>query len=216
MPEPSLTGLERDDQVEQAMREGTRKPGGRLTSRRATVHATISSDLLDNPPPGSPRACAGAVCAGGGGGVRLSTKGDYGVRALIELALHEGEGPVQRAVIAARRQIPESYLDHLLAQLRRDGFVRSTRGPSGGHELARPASEIRLLDVLESLEGSLAPLGCLEDGEAHSEQHVVCGQRWVWQEIYDAMRVRLAAVTLAELLERDRTRKGRIAPSYSI
>lgn len=151
-----------------------------------------------------------------GGGVRLSTKGDYGVRALIELALHEGEGPVQRSEIAARRQIPESYLDHLLAQLRRDGFVRSTRGPGGGHELARPSAEVRLLDVLESLEGSLAPLACLEDGEDHSEQHVICGQQWVWREIYDAMRVRLAAVTLAELLVRDRERQRRLAPSYSI
>ncbi len=151
-----------------------------------------------------------------GEAVRLSTKGDYGVRALIELALHEGEGPVQRTGIAARRQIPESYLDHLLAQLRRDGFVRSTRGPGGGHELAQPASEIRLLDVLESLEGSLAPLACLEDGEVHSEQHVICGQQWVWSEIYDAMRARLASVTLAELLARDSARRDRIAPSYSI
>ena len=173
----------------------------------------MSSDLVDNPPPGG--RGAGAVRGGAGETVRLSTKGDYGVRALIELALHEGEGPVHRAEIAARRQIPESYLDHLLAQLRRDGFVRSTRGPAGGHELARPASEVRLLDVLESLEGSLAPLGCLEDGEVHSEQHVICGQQWVWREIYDAMRARLASVTLAELLERDRARRGRGA-SYSI
>ena len=71
----------------------------------------------------------------------LSTKGDYGVRAMIDLAKHEGGGPVQRAEIARRRQIPESYLDHLLAQLRRAGFVRSVRGPGGGHMLARPAEE---------------------------------------------------------------------------
>ena len=86
----------------------------------------------------------------------LSTKGDYGVRAMIDLAQHEGEGPVQRADIARRRQVPESYLDHLLAQLRRDGFIRSTRGPSGGHELAMAPADICLLHVLESLEGSLA------------------------------------------------------------
>ena len=85
--------------------------------------------------------------------MRISTKGDYGVRALIDLALHEGEGQTQRAEIARRQYIPESYLDHLLAQLRRDGFIRSTRGPGGGHELAKPAEEICLLDALECLEG---------------------------------------------------------------
>ena len=102
--------------------------------------------------------------------MKISTKGDYGVRALIDLALHEGEGPVQRADIARRRHVPESYLDHLLAQLRRDGFIRSTRGPGGGHELAKPQGEICLLHVLESLEGSLAPIGCVHD-DASEDEH---------------------------------------------
>ncbi len=176
----------------------------------------MSTYLVDNPRAVACERARGAALGAIGGSVRISTKGDYGVRALIELALHEGEGPVQRSEIAMRRQIPEAYLDHLLAQLRRDGFVRSTRGPGGGHELARTAVDIRLLDVLESLEGSLAPLACLEDGTDHLEQHVICGQQWVWREIYDAMRIRLAAVTLAELLARDRARQQRIAPSYSI
>ena len=65
--------------------------------------------------------------------MHIGTKGDYGVRALIDLAMFGGEGPVQRTEIARRQHIPDSYLDHLLAQLRRDGFVRSTRGPGGGH-----------------------------------------------------------------------------------
>src|SRR5690606_33667379 len=126
----------------------------------------------------------------------LSTKGDYGVRALIDLAKHAGEGPVQRAEIARRRRIPESYLDHLLAQLRRDGFVRSTRGPGGGHQLSREPEEICLLEVLESLEGSLAPMPCIED---HRQEHeAICGQDWVWREIYASMRERLQQVTLAE------------------
>ncbi|MDA0301837.1 MAG: Rrf2 family transcriptional regulator [Chloroflexi bacterium] len=149
-----------------------------------------------------------------GGGVRLSTKGDYGVRALIELALHEGEGPVQRSEIAARRQIPESYLDHLLAQLRRDGFVRSTRGPGGGHELARPSAEVRLLDVLESLEGSLAPLACLDAPEPGAE--AVCGQEWVWQEIYDHMRAKLASVSIADLVAHEREHERERVINYSI
>ena len=88
--------------------------------------------------------------------MKLSTKSDYGVRALIELALSGDGAPVQRAEIASRQRIPESYLDHLLAQLRRDGFVRSVRGPGGGHLLTREPEEMCLLHVIESLEGSVA------------------------------------------------------------
>lgn len=143
----------------------------------------------------------------------LSTKGDYGVRAMIDLAKHEGEGPVQRAEIAKRRQIPESYLDHLLAQLRRAGFVRSVRGPGGGHLLAKPAEEICLLHLLEALEGSLAPLQCL-DGEPGSE--AICGQEWIWQEIYDDMRLRLSSVSLAALVDHEREHERVTAVNYSI
>lgn len=146
----------------------------------------------------------------------LSTKGDYGVRAMIDLAKHAGEGPVQRSEIARRRQIPESYLDHLLAQLRRAGFVRSTRGPSGGHELAKPASEISLLGLLEALEGSLAPLGCLEPAAGDEAAESICGQNWVWQEIYDQMRTRLAAVSLAELVEHEREHERQAVITYNI
>jgi Rrf2 family protein len=150
--------------------------------------------------------------------MKVSTKGDYGVRALIELALHDGEGPVQRADIARRRHVPESYLDHLLAQLRRDGFIRSTRGPGGGHELAKSAEEICLLHVLESLEGSLAPIGCVHADASEDEHDPLCGQQWVWREIYDEMRRRLASISLAELVERERERERTHipAPSYTI
>ena len=146
--------------------------------------------------------------------MRIGTKGDYGVRALIDLAMYGGDGPVQRAEIARRQHIPEAYLDHLLAQLRRAGFIRSTRGPGGGHQLTRPAQDFCLLHVLESLEGSLAPLACLED--EHGEGGDVCAQQWVWREIYDDMRQRLAAVSLADLAERERERLRATATSYSI
>ena len=150
--------------------------------------------------------------------MKISTKGDYGVRALIDLALHEGEGPVQRADIARRRHVPESYLDRLLAQLRRDGFIRSTRGPGGGHELAKAPEEICLLHVLESLEGSLAPIGCVHDDASEDEHEPLCGQQWVWREIHDEMRLRLAAISLAELVERERERELSHVPtpSYTI
>ncbi len=147
----------------------------------------------------------------------LSTKGDYGVRALIDLAKHTGEGPVQRAEIARRRLIPESYLDHLLAQLRRDGYLRSTRGPGGGHELAKAPEEITLLEVLESLEGSLAPIECVNEAPG-SDAGALCGQQWVWQDIYAQMRERLGSTTITDLVEHEREheRQRQAAATYSI
>ena len=145
----------------------------------------------------------------------LSTKGDYGVRALIDLAKHTGEGPVQRAEIARRRKIPESYLDHLLAQLRRDGYLRSTRGPGGGHQLAKDPADINLLEVLESLEGSLAPMECVLEAPG-SEAGALCGQQWVWQDIYEHMRDRLSRTSLADLVEHEREHERQAAAMYSI
>lgn len=145
--------------------------------------------------------------------MRIGTKGDYGVRALIDLAMYGEDGPVQRHEIARRQHIPEAYLDHLLAQLRRAGFIRSTRGPAGGHQLIRTPEEVCLLHILETLEGSLAPMPCVEDG--HNEDGI-CGQQWIWREIYDDMRARLQAVTLAELASRERERLRENAVSYSI
>ena len=148
--------------------------------------------------------------------MKLSSKGDYGVRALIDLALYGGEGPVQRAEIAARQHIPESYLDHLLAQLRRDGFVRSIRGPGGGHVLTREPADMCLLHVIESLEGSVAPIACLEEDGECSHEHGPCAQRWVWEDIYDETRRRLGAVSLADLAEREREHLRTAAANYSI
>ena len=119
------------------------------------------------------------------------------------LALHEGEGPVQRSEIAARRQIPESYLDHLLAQLRRDGFVRSTRGPGGGHVLAQPAGDVKLSEVMVALEGSLAPISCVDDPESCTKSGG-CVQRGVWEQVRDATQAILENVTIGDLAEKER------------
>ena len=145
--------------------------------------------------------------------MRIGAKGDYGVRALIDLAMYGEDGPVQRHDIARRQHIPEAYLDHLLAQLRRAGYIRSIRGPAGGHQLIRRPEDVCLLHILETLEGSLAPLPCVEDG--HDEEGI-CGQQWIWREIYDDMRAKLQAVSLAELAAKERARLRVAAASYSI
>src|SRR5207249_11044945 len=94
---------------------------------------------------------------------------DYGVRALIDLAQHDGQGPVQCAEIAQRQMVPEPFLDQVLSVLRKAGLVRSTRGPKGGHVLAREAAGITMLDVVRALEGSLSPVAYLDEPGDHSQ-----------------------------------------------
>ncbi|HYM16623.1 MAG TPA: Rrf2 family transcriptional regulator [Dehalococcoidia bacterium] len=131
--------------------------------------------------------------------MRISTKGDYGVRALIELAHHFGEGPVQSATIAARQRIPEPYLDQLLTTLRKAGFIRSVRGPQGGHALLRRPEEIRLSDVIRTLEGSLSPVSHL-----HDEGYQCRAAHEVWHNVEEATCKILDGVTIADLAERER------------
>jgi Rrf2 family protein len=144
--------------------------------------------------------------------MRVSTKGDYGIRALVELAQHAGEGPIQSAEIARCQRIPEPYLDQLLTTLRRAGFIRSVRGPQGGHQLIRPPEEIRLSEVLESLEGSLSPIAWLDDPPC-TDPGVRC-QRDVWERVRRATYDIIDNVTIADLAEKDR--EAVAAPRYYI
>ncbi|MCH7489018.1 MAG: Rrf2 family transcriptional regulator [Chloroflexi bacterium] len=135
--------------------------------------------------------------------MKVSTKGDYGVRALVELAHHYGEGPVQSATIASRQEVPEPYLDQLLTTLRRAGFIRSVRGPQGGHALIREPGEVKLSEVMEALEGSLAPIACVDDPESCTKSGG-CVQRDVWEQVRDATRAILENVTIGDLAEKER------------
>ncbi|HZP57404.1 MAG TPA: Rrf2 family transcriptional regulator [Dehalococcoidia bacterium] len=130
--------------------------------------------------------------------MRISTKGDYGVRALIELCHHYGEGPRQSAEIAARQRIPEPYLDQLLTTLRKAGFIRSVRGPQGGHALLIPPDEIRLSDVIRALEGSLSPVAHL-----HDEGYQCRAAHEVWHQVEEETRRILDGVTIADLAARE-------------
>ncbi len=131
--------------------------------------------------------------------MRISTKGDYGVRALIELAHHYGEGPIQSAEIAARQRIPEPYLDQLLTTLRKAGFIRSVRGPQGGHALLLRPEEVRLSDVIRALEGSLSPVSHL-----HDEGYQCRAAHEVWHDVEEATQQILDGVTIGALAARER------------
>lgn len=144
--------------------------------------------------------------------MRVSMKGDYGVRALVELAQHFGGGPVQSSVIAGRQAIPEPYLDQLLTSLRRAGLIRSVRGPQGGHALLRDPHDLKLSEAIIALEGSLAPIACLED-PAGCPRTAYCCLHEVWEEVHQATLRILGSVTIADLAERAQSTS---AARYSI
>ena len=130
-------------------------------------------------------------------------RSDYGAHAVIELARHYGQGPVQCAEIAARQKIPEAYLDQLLSSLRRTGLVRSVRGPHGGHELARDPRQLTLGDVVTALEGPVVPQEFVHaTGADGPDWQEACAVRDAWYAAAHASQRVLDATTIQELVER--------------
>jgi Rrf2 family protein len=135
--------------------------------------------------------------------LRVSSRSDYGLRALIELAGHYGRGPLQSSEIALRRHVPEQYLDQLLTVLRKAGFIRSIRGPAGGHELVKDPQTVTVLEVIAALEGSLSPVSWLDEPPEVTDHPHLCGQREIWERIREATTDILGSYTVADLLERE-------------
>lgn len=134
-------------------------------------------------------------------------RADYGARALIDLAQHHGQGLTQTAEIAARQRIPETYLEQLLATLRKAGLLRSVRGPSGGHELSRSPSEVSLGDILDALEGLAAPAACMGDGVCTVFSN--CVLQDVWLELAESYQRIIHGITLEQLVQRQAERQSR-------
>lgn len=127
---------------------------------------------------------------------------------MIDLAQRHGKGLTQSAAIAGRQQIPESYLERLLTSLRRAGLIRSVRGPSGGHELARPSASITLGEVWEALEGNDSLGTCLDDAGSCTVS-TACALQDVWHELEASTHRILQGVTLDQLAQRQTQREGR-------
>ena len=136
--------------------------------------------------------------------MRLTMRSDYGAHAVIELALHYGDGPVQCAEIAARQKIPEAYLDQLLSSLRRVGIIRSLRGPHGGHELARNPRELTLGDVVTALEGPVVPQEFVHhnpESDTGTDWRAACAVRNAWHAAAEASQHVRDSTTSQELVE---------------
>ena len=133
------------------------------------------------------------ICA-----MRITTKSRYGTRMILDIALHGEEGPVPISDIAKRQGISEKYLEKLINELKKSGFIKSRRGVGGGHALARPASEITVGDIVRALEKTenLAP--CSECGECNRAGQ--CMTRGIWIEAAQAMMNTLDSMTIESLL----------------
>lgn len=136
--------------------------------------------------------------------VKITSRGDYGLRALMDLAQHYASGEsVQVKDIARRQEMPEDYLGQLMVALRKSGLVESTRGPSGGYTLARSPGDITFGEALRILEGPLASMDCL-DGEARCSRASACGIRSAWREVIQAAESVSQSITLESLCQRER------------
>lgn len=128
----------------------------------------------------------------------VSTKAQYGMRALIEIAL-DGDRPTSLKAVAERQDISHLYLEQIFAVLRRAGYVTSVRGAYGGYLIARPLTQISALEIVELLEGSVAPVSCIED--AGNCSHVGdCATEPLWRKVDAAVRTVLGSTSLADLV----------------
>lgn len=134
--------------------------------------------------------------------MKLSTKGRYGVRAMFDLALNSGQGPIPLNNVAERQNISGHYLEQLIALLKKAGLVKSVRGAQGGYFLARDPEEITIGDIIRVLEGPIAPVDCVNEEEMEiCENAEYCLTRKVWTKVRDSVTDVLDSITLADLVK---------------
>ena len=137
--------------------------------------------------------------------MKLSSKGHYGLRAMLALAKAYGSGPVALAQIAEAERLSTGYLEQLVAKLRRAGLVQSTRGMRGGYRLACQPASVTVGEVLRALEGPIAPLECASEvaNPGCCQQELGCPSKQVWERMRDSIALVLDSTTLADLCQQE-------------
>jgi len=135
--------------------------------------------------------------------MRLSTKGEYASRAMLELSRRYREGPIHSREISKAQEIPPHFLQQILLLLKRAGYLRSRKGRMGGYILAKPPDEINVAEVIRVMDGPLAPIDCVSV-MAHETcpMEGTCGLRWLWKDVRDAVAEILEKTTFADLVEK--------------
>jgi Rrf2 family protein len=147
--------------------------------------------------------------------MKLTTKGRYGTRLMLDLALHYGNGPILLKDIAERQEISEKYLGQLIISLKASGLVVSTRGAHGGYMLAKDPSEITLKEIIQALEGSLALAECLDVPRVCHRVNT-CVTRDILEEMSEKMVEVLESNTLKDMLNREKQKQQTQTLMYSI
>jgi Rrf2 family protein len=139
--------------------------------------------------------------------LKLSTKGRYGLRAVLEIAINSNLEAVPLSVIAEKQDISISYLEQLIAKLKKAGIVSSIRGAQGGYILARSPKEISVGDILRALEGDLNPVNCVEikGGDNRCSSSDICVTKYVWKRISDSINDAVDEIMLSELVDESNT-----------
>ena len=131
--------------------------------------------------------------------MKLSTKGRYGVKAMVDLAINYGEQPVSIKSISERQNISEYYLEQLFSSLRRAKLIKSVRGAQGGYILNRAPEEITIQDVLDVLEGPIEVSNCLEDGACNNID--CCATRLLWKKLKNSIDSVTSSITLKDIVD---------------
>ncbi|MCI5640064.1 MAG: Rrf2 family transcriptional regulator, partial [Lachnospiraceae bacterium] len=119
--------------------------------------------------------------------MKISTKGRYALRLMLDIALNDAAGPVRIKEVSARQEISDKYLEQIVSVLNKAGFVRSIRGPQGGYRLTRKPQEYTVGSILRLTEGSLAPVACLEYEENDCPRQEECATLRLWEMLNDAV-----------------------------
>lgn len=132
--------------------------------------------------------------------MKLSTKGRYGLKAMFELAVKEGEGPTSLKYIAERQGLSDQYLEQLFSTLRRAGLVKSVRGAQGGYLLSKPAEQITVGDIIRVLEGPIAPSDCVLESDTECEKSDMCVTKVIWERIKVSIDDVIDSITLKDMV----------------
>ncbi len=140
--------------------------------------------------------------------MKLSTRGEYAARAMLELALRHKEAPVHIRDISTAQDIPPRFLEQILLSLKRNGYLRSKKGPQGGYYLAKPPSEINVAEVIRVMDGPLAPIDCVSvTAHEFCPRENFCGLKWLWKEVRDNIAEILENTSFEDLAQRTKKAK---------
>ena len=139
--------------------------------------------------------------------MKISTKGRYALRMMLDLATHQGDGYVALKDIAQRQEISKKYLEQIVPMLGKSNILRTTRGYQGGYRLARAPQDYTVGEILRLTEGSLAPVACLERSPMECERSAGCATLPVWQGLHKVICEYLDGITLQDILDREQVRQ---------